>query len=180
MAMRVRGHEGISVADLMKRAGMTHGGFYAHFSSRDDLVAHAIDRMFNDSKALLHQYLGEEPDMAGLAALIDFYLSEQAMLRTEQACPLPALSGEAIRLPSPARERFEAGMDSFRDGIRRALEAGGLREAEGLASSVLAEMVGTMAMARAVSDKARALAILDASRRNLRDRLGLPPEAGAG
>ncbi|AEG51441.1 regulatory protein TetR [Sphingobium chlorophenolicum L-1] len=173
MAMRVQGHEGISVADLMKRAGLTHGGFYAHFASRDDLVAHAVDRMFNDSRAILRQYLGEKPDADGLAALIDFYLSEHAMLRMEQACPLPTLSGEASRLPKAARLRFEVGLDTFREGIRRALESSGVRDAEGLASSVMAEMIGTMAMARVMSDKDRALAILSASRHNLKERLGL-------
>ena len=55
-AMREHGHEGIGVANLMKRAGLTHGGFYAHFKDRDDLVAAAIGRMFEDSKAMLARY----------------------------------------------------------------------------------------------------------------------------
>ncbi|HZV09332.1 MAG TPA: TetR/AcrR family transcriptional regulator, partial [Novosphingobium sp.] len=48
-ALRSGGTDGLSVANLMKRAGLTHGGFYAHFENRDDLVAHAVDRMFKDS-----------------------------------------------------------------------------------------------------------------------------------
>jgi TetR/AcrR family transcriptional repressor of nem operon len=76
-AMRASGPEGISVAALMKRAGLTHGGFYAHFSSRDDLVAHAIDRMFEDSKAMLARHLTDSEPAAGLAMLIDYYLSER-------------------------------------------------------------------------------------------------------
>src|SRR4051812_16395608 len=67
-ALRMHGTEGVSVAALMKRAGLTHGGFYAHFASRDDLVAHAVDRMFQDSAG--QAFLSDDPGADGLEALI--------------------------------------------------------------------------------------------------------------
>jgi TetR/AcrR family transcriptional repressor of nem operon len=96
-ALRSGGTAGISVAELMKRAGLTHGGFYAHFASRDDLVAHAIDRMFEDSGRMLDRFLGVAPGARGLADLIDYYLSERAMQTLDRGCPLPGLSGEVMR-----------------------------------------------------------------------------------
>lgn len=172
MAMRARGSDGIGVSELMKRAGLTHGGFYAHFESRDDLVAHAVDRMFQDSAAMVARYLGA-PDGPALAALIDFYLSEAVMRAADRGCPLPALTGEAARMPEAARARFERGVAGFRDAIARALVAMGREDAEALAASVLAEMVGAMALARSFSDGATGAAMLAATRKGLKARLGL-------
>lgn len=173
-AIRTGGAQGISVADLMKRAGLTHGGFYAHFSSRDDLVAHAVDRMFQDSAAMLARFFGDDPNGAGLAGLIDYYLSERALLAVESGCPLPGLSGEVARMPAAARARFEAGIVAFRDAIGRALDAMGTAgDTEALASSVLAELVGAMALARSMSDRDAAGTFLAASRQRIRERLAL-------
>ncbi|KKW90044.1 MULTISPECIES: TetR/AcrR family transcriptional regulator [Sphingobium] len=169
-AIRTGGTQGISVADLMKRAGLTHGGFYAHFASRDDLVAHAVGRTFEDSSMMLAHFLDGEPDLAGL---IDFYLSEGAYRRVEKGCPLPGLAGEAGRMPTPARERFEAGVKRFRDRMSAALATMGKTDSEELASSVLAEMVGAMTLARSMLDDQAAFAFLDASRSRIKARLGL-------
>lgn len=172
-AIRTGGTQGVSVAELMKRAGLTHGGFYAHFSSRDDLVAHAVDRMFQDSAGMLDHFLGDGPDAGGIGALIDYYLSERAWRRIEQGCPLPGLAGEAGRMPPAAKARFEAGIAAFREGIARGLAAAGKEDGATLGHSVLAEMVGAMTLARSMSDEGEALLFLDASRRALRARLGL-------
>jgi len=172
-AIRTGGTQGVSVAELMKRAGLTHGGFYAHFSSRDDLVAHAVDRMFQDSAGMLDRYLGDRPDAGGIGALIDYYLSEYAYRRVEQGCPLPGLSGETGRMPPAARDRFALGVTAFRDGIARGLAAAGKADSDALAHSVLAELVGAMTLARSMAQEVDAIAFLDASRRALRARLDL-------
>jgi len=166
-ALRAGGTEGLSVANLMKRAGLTHGGFYAHFENRDDLVAHAIDRMFQDSAAMLQRYLGEADD---LEALIDYYLSEQAMRRHDRGCPLPWLAGEAPRMPDAARARFQAGISAMEQAIANALVRRGHDDTDAglLATSLVAEMVGAMALARAYGDGHRAIATLDAARSVIR------------
>src|SRR5712672_826218 len=108
-AIRTHGPDGIGVAALMSKAGLTHGGFYAHFKSKDDLVAQAISRMFEDSKAMfLRSTEGREPT-EGLARFLDYYLSPRPRDEATRGCPLPRLSGELARLPIPARERFAAG-----------------------------------------------------------------------
>lgn len=171
-AMREKGADGIGVAALMKRAGLTHGGFYAHFENRDDLVAHAVDRMFQDSDLMLKRHLVGTEAAHGLAGLIDYYLSEAMRKRVDGGCPLPSLGGEASRLPAAARQRFSDGIHAFRAALAASLAACGLPDPESLAASVLAEMVGAMTLARTLDDDAAAIA-LRASREQLKRRVGL-------
>ncbi len=175
-ALRAGGTEGLSVADLMKRAGLTHGGFYAHFENRDDLVVHAVDRMFQDSAAMLARFLPDGAGPVGVAALVDTYLSDRAMRQHDRGCPLPWLSGEVPRMPAPAQARFRSGIAAMRTAIARELRAGGLDEqaAAARAASVVAEMVGAMALARALGENHEASAILTAAREAIRQRLALP------
>jgi TetR/AcrR family transcriptional repressor of nem operon len=176
-AMREHGSEGMGVAALMGRAGLTHGGFYAHFSDRDDLVTNAIDRMFEDSRDLLRRYLDGVDPADGLRALIDAYLSDRARRTFERGCPIAALSQEAHRLPDAARERFHSGILFFRGALRNALEAMGSHDPDALSWSLLSEMVGSLSLARAVRDEGAASEILRVSREQLKRKLGLTPSA---
>lgn len=172
-ALRVSGTESLSVGALMRRAGLTHGGFYAHFSSRDDLVAHAVQRMFDDSARMLDRFLIEGAGGSELAALIDCYLSEQALDSPERACPVPGLAGEVSRMPAGARTNFETGIQHFLGRLTGILIAMGRENAADLGRSALAEMVGAMAIARTLSDRQAAVSFLACSRVSLADRLGL-------
>lgn len=173
-AMRESGTEGIGVAALMKRAGLTQGGFYAHFASRDDLVAHAVERMFEDSRALLARCMAEADPALGLSMLIDRYLSDGARKAPERTCPIPSLAGEAGRLPGPARTRFMAGVEGFERVLAERLAEMGKAEPAALAQSMLAEMVGAMALARAMEDEDRASMMLADARGRIKARLDLP------
>jgi TetR/AcrR family transcriptional regulator, transcriptional repressor for nem operon len=172
-AMRVRGHEGIGVADVMKRAGLTHGGFYAHFKSRDDLVAATIDRMFEDSRSMRSKYLQPGDPRESLAAMIDYYLSDDHRHRVATGCPVAAMSSEAARMPKAARERFEEGLRSFRGGFVGPIKELGFEDPEAVATSVVAEMVGALALSRAFTDETTASGLLERSRGELKRRLGL-------
>jgi TetR/AcrR family transcriptional regulator, transcriptional repressor for nem operon len=175
-AMREKGADGIGVAALMKRAGLTHGGFYAHFENRDDLVAHAVDRMFQDSDAMQKRYLVGAETAEGLSGFIDYYLSEAMRTRTDRGCPLPSLGGEASRMPAAARQRFSEGIQAFRAALAASLEAFGSPAPESLAASVLAEMVGAMTLARTLDDDVARVA-LQSSREQLKRRIGLSTES---
>lgn len=171
--MRVVGTDGIGVAALMKRAGLTHGGFYAHFASRDELVTETIGHIFKKSQATLAATL-EKPDAkAALRAFIDVYLSDVVRLTPEKSCPLPSLSGEAARLPEAARARFDEGVQYLRQRISQRLQQSGVADAEALATSALCEMIGAMALARACPDEQRAAQMLVNSRHSLKQRLNL-------
>lgn len=172
-AMLIHGTDGLGVAALMKRAGLTHGGFYAHFSSREDLVAHAVDRMFIYSEELIHRRLdGKEPG-EGLADMIEGYLSDRARLAPDFACPIPSISSEVRRLPKPARDRLLAGIRHVEALIADRLEALARPEPFALAASVFAEMVGAMTLARTIDEEDGASHTLAEARTRIRARLGV-------
>lgn len=174
-ALRSGGTEGLSVANLMKRAGLTHGGFYAHFENRDDLVVHAVERMFEDSAALWARPLSDDEQAPDPAALVDSYLSDNAMRRHDRGCPLPWLSGEVPRMPPAAQARFHAAIGRMRAAFATALRTAGhdAEAAAALASSAVAEMVGAMSLARAMGEGEDALTMLAVSREAIKRRLAL-------
>jgi TetR/AcrR family transcriptional repressor of nem operon len=172
-AIRAVGPDGIGVAGLMAKAGLTHGAFYAHFQSKDDLVAQAITRMFDES---YQRFLArtEHPDPAvALERFIDSYLSVRHRDNPQHGCPLPSLTGELARLPGPVRENFTAGLNRLTGSIAKRIEELGRTDADALASSVVAEMVGALSLARAVADAAESDALLERSRRSIKARIAL-------
>jgi len=172
-AIRAEGPLAVSVAGLMKKAGLTHGGFYAHFGSKDDLVAEAIGHMFGGPYANFAKLTEGKPPAEALAAYVDFYLSPRHRDARDRGCPLPSLSGEVARMTAPARARFAEGADRLRSSMARLLEAMGREDAETLAASAIAEMVGAIALARATDDRARSDEVLAATRGAVRARLGI-------
>jgi TetR/AcrR family transcriptional repressor of nem operon len=174
-AIRASGPQGVSVGGLMKKAGLTHGGFYAHFGSKDDLIAEAISHMFGGPYANFATLTEGKPPAEALAAYVDFYLSPRHRDARDRGCPLPSLSGDLARMPPSARARFGEGAERLRSSIAGLLEAMGRDDAEALASSAIAEMVGAIALARATDDVARSDAILAATRGALNERLGIEP-----
>jgi len=172
-AIRRHGPAGVGVADLMAQAGLTHGGFYAHFKSKDELVAEAISAMFDERYRGFRSYVeGKEPTK-GLARFVDRYLSTAHRDGIESGCPLPSLSSDVARLPLVARRRFAAGAERLTQGIANVLRELGKADPRGLAASMLAEMVGALALSRAVADPDLSGQILTSSREAIKRRLGL-------
>src|SRR5262245_31906728 len=99
-AIRAHGPDGIGVAGLMAKAGLTHGGFYAHFKSKDDLVAQAISHMFEESRQRFLTHTDHADPAVALSRYIDMYVSERHRDTPEHGCPLPALSGDLARMPA--------------------------------------------------------------------------------
>jgi TetR/AcrR family transcriptional repressor of nem operon len=172
-AMLIHGTDGLGVAALMRRAGLTHGGFYAHFASREDLVSHAVERMFVRSESFIARRLKGKAPGEGLAEMIEGYLSDRARLSPDFACPIPSISGEARRLPEAARARLSAGVRHVEAIIAESLRAMCRDQAEDLAQSVFAEMVGAMVLARTIDDTQGASATLATARARIRARLGV-------
>jgi TetR/AcrR family transcriptional repressor of nem operon len=150
--LREEGPHGLSVVTLMKRQGLTHGGFYAHFSSKDDLIAHAIDVMFERTcERFRIKTQGLEPQ-AALIAYIDYYLSAAHCNKPGQGCAIPATAGDVARLEPEARKRFEVGVTTLQKLIadQFRLMDFTLDEAMDQAAALLAEMSGAVIMARGV------------------------------
>ena len=172
-AIRQKGPAEIGIAGLMSRLGLTHGGFYAHFKSKDRLVSEAIIYMFEERFDALRCY-SDCPDPAeGLSGYIDIYLSTKHRDRRDLGCPIVALGGDVSRMPKAARQHFEKGILGVTDFLAGMLKALNKAQPTQLAASVLAEMVGAMVMARAVSDTGLSDQILENCRHNVRARIGL-------
>lgn len=172
-AIRTNGPDRVGVADIMSALGLTHGGFYAHFKSKDDLVAQAITQMFDESLAW---FLGKTeglPPAEALTAYIHAYLSRAHRDARGRGCPLAALAGDLPRLTDIARERFTEGAERLPAALAKLLRKLGAKNAEALAYSAIAEMAGALALSRAVADPERSDRILRNSRDMVKARLGL-------
>lgn len=176
-AIRTDGPERIGVAGVMAEAGLTHGGFYAHFKSKDELVAAAIEQMFEESRARLKHEMDGRSAAEGLSAYIDFYLSKKHRDARGAGCPVAALSSDLPRLPDETRAVFAEGARRLSDALAVKFRAMGRAEPNALAHSTVSEMVGALSLARVETDAKRSDAILADSRRALKKRLGLEPAA---
>jgi TetR/AcrR family transcriptional repressor of nem operon len=175
--VRARGVERVSVARVMAGAGLTHGGFYAHFGSKDDMIAQAITHMFDAAYAKFLSYTERREPADGLARYVDGYLRESHRVDRAHGCPIAALASDLPNMPEVARARFTDGAERLAAGIAKLLRNLGLKDADALAWSALAEMTGALVLSRAVSSARRAARILQSSRATVRARLGLAAAA---
>ena len=168
--LREQGVRGIGVAAIMQRAGLTHGGFYQHFASRDDMVAAAVTHMFEEGAALLNA--GEDlPAPDRLVRFLDRYLSAAHVARLARGCPVPTLASELPHMSEDARTNYRDGVAALVSRLAALLGECGRAEPDALARSMLSELVGAVALARA-QGIAEAAETLAASRRHVRRRLG--------
>ena len=174
-AIRTQGPHRVGVAGVMRDAGLTHGGFYAHFASKDELVASAIGQMFEQAKARFQNEVKDYPPARALGAYIDFYLSPGHRDARASGCPIPTLAGDLPRLDRAARTRFSEGVAALTRSVAARIEQLGHAEPQALARSVVAEMVGALSLARAEPDVDKSNAMLADSRQLVKERLGVEP-----
>ena len=174
-AIRGKGVERVGVAEVMAGAGLTHGGFYAHFKSKDDLLAEAVSYMFDASYAWFLRHTEGRPPADALSNYIDVYLRTSHRDDRAHGCPIAALSGDLPNMPALARTRFADGTERLVAALAKLVKKLGAKHAEALAWSALAEMAGALALSRTVADADRASQILRNSRAMVRSRLGLDP-----
>lgn len=160
---RSKGFGGVGVADIMKAADLTHGGFYGHFASKHDLIVQASERSMVRAAANWRKVVADAPDDP-YAALLKHYLSRHHRDDPGQGCAFAALSGDASRCAKPVRDTFAQGLGPFIDILTRVIpgRSKGARRRKAIAA--LAELVGALVLARAVGDAALADEILDAAR----------------
>ena len=176
--IRMMGPDKVAVSEVMAGAGLTHGGFYAHFTSKESLVAEAIDTMFADA-LLRTPALGEalaDPTSDIRTAFRDYlssYLSPGHRDAPGGGCPLPSLSTDMARGSGAARVRFASGLDRVFTRVEAALKRLGFDDPRVEASAVVAQMVGAVGLARAIGEGPQSDAILRDSLAELLQRLGL-------
>ena len=173
-ALRDSGPNGISVASVMREAGLTHGGFYAHFSSKEALVADTIAYAMAQSHAVRAEEMAGKSPREALCASIDQYLSMEHRERRAEGCPVAGLASDLPRLASAeAQQAFAAGVEDWVVQVEDVLMGIGYAAPKGEARSVVSELVGALILARCEPDSDRARALIEGARHQLKARLGL-------
>ena len=176
-ALRGTGFYGVGVADIMKQAGLTHGGFYAHFPSRDVLLAEALDRAGQDSQERLRRSIaaGEARGFSPFRSLVEAYLSERHLKAPESGCPVAALASEMPRQADEVREAATRRVQALLAAVESTLPPD---HAEGAAAAVAGQLVGALQLARALGDNAQGRRHLATARRFLLEQFESPRPSG--
>jgi len=166
-ALRARGLAGVGVADLMREAGLTHGGFYSHFDSKDTLVAEAVGLAGEESARNLHRIIDRAGRRSAWADIVAAYLSPAHRDRPDRGCALAALGPELARESAGARRAIAAQLETLLDLLAEHVPArrGTSRRREAMVR--LAGLVGALILSRIAGDRALSDAILASARHRL-------------
>ena len=163
---REKGYDGIGVADLMKSAGLTHGGFYGHFASKEDLMIEACQHALHKSLEGWRAKVASDPQRA-LPAIIENYLTTRHRDQPGGGCPAAAMGVDVARMSPGARPAFTQATQQQFALLQSLLPAGAPEELRQQAISTFAAMVGAMVLARSVDDEVLSAEILEAVKAQL-------------
>ncbi|MEW5808477.1 MAG: TetR/AcrR family transcriptional regulator [Actinomycetota bacterium] len=158
---RARGIDGVGIDEVMKTAGMTHGGFYNHFTSKEDLAREVLRQGFAESLAHVAAVIDDHPrsGRAALHALVDTYLSTEHRDHPERGCASAALAADSGRHGSTAQQEYRRGLEGYISAFTQLLQASArqtdskldARRAREQAIALFSQMVGAQLIARAVA-----------------------------
>lgn len=173
-SFRANGVGGTSIPALMEKVNLTHGTFYAHFASKDALIAEAYTRGLSETvDNLLH--LADDPATGGLDAVINYYLSAEHRDDPAGGCLLPALAGEVRRESAPVRHAFTNGLNDYFERLGRLMPEQNEDANEDRALVLAAGMAGAVLLARAVDDPELSERILRSCQAFYSATFGRPP-----
>ena len=172
--LREKGAHGIGVADLMKGAGLTHGGFYAHFDSRDDLVIEAFTHAMDRSTERWRKLIEQTPREKRFATIVNSYLTSLHRDDPGRGCAIPTLGAEIARESSRTRRVFAGRLDQMIDMLADQVPNLPRKAARKRATAAIATMIGTLVMARVAGSGDFSDEILGAGRDALLGRTKSP------
>jgi len=175
--LREKGAHGIGVADLMKDAGLTHGGFYAHFDSREALVIEAFAYAMDRSTERWRKLSEQTPPDKRLAVIVDSYLTTVHRDDPGHGCAVPTLGAEIARESPKTRKVFAAKLEQMVDMLAEQIPALPRKAARKQAEATLATMMGTLVLARIAGNGEFSDEILAAGREAVLDRAPPPKRA---
>jgi TetR/AcrR family transcriptional repressor of nem operon len=159
---RERGFDGIGLNDLMQAAGLTRGGFYGHFESKDDLAAQATRRALQANR----EQWKKQTDRS-LAAWVKAYLSDAHRDHIGAGCGLVALAGDAARGAPAVQEVFAEGVENLVSALQAQMPAADAAERREQALVMLSTLVGALLLSRAVGETGLSRELRDAARKRL-------------
>ena len=164
-AIRRNGYAGVGVADVMKEAGLTHGGFYAHFDSRDALIVEALDRAGRESAEAVKNAVERRAarGVSAFRALVEAYLADELLATLEVGCPVAALACDMPRQSDVVREASAVRVRQLIARIRSTLP----HATPATASVIAGTLVGSLQLGRAIGANAEGRAVLAAARKAL-------------
>jgi AcrR family transcriptional regulator len=164
-ALRRNGYAGVGVADVMKEAGLTHGGFYAHFDSREALLVEALERASRDTAETVKHAIERRnvKSASPFRTMVETYLADGQLTTLENGCPVAALGCEIPRQSEAVRNASAARVQRLIATVRAVLPKG----SRAAASVVVGTLVGTLQLARALGDNPDGRSLLAAARKSL-------------
>ena len=165
--LRRDGIEGVSVAAAMKDAGMTHGAFYAHFSSKDELVAESIRFALDETMERLRDAAVNAKNESPLAAIVAAYLTESHLRKPWNGCATAALGQEAARSSPQVRLAMADKVDGLIDLIAEYPPGDSKKTRRSVAQAIYATMVGAIVIAMTYDKKSRQQDILESARNSI-------------
>ena len=172
--LREKGAHGVGVADLMKEAGLTHGGFYAHFDSRDDLVIEAFTHAMDRSTERWRKLIEQTPREKRFATIVNSYLTSLHRDDPGRGCAIPTLGAEIARESARTRRVFAGRLDQMIDILADQVPNLPRKAARKRAAAAMATMIGTLVMARVAGSGDFSDEILGAGREALLGRTRSP------
>jgi len=166
-AIRRSGYDGTGVADIMKEAGLTHGALYAHFTSREAMLAEAASRACAEAAAAAAGVVASVPPEQAMAAMLRTYLSHEHLQQVEMGCPLAALGSETPRQAPEVRRATTRHIKEMIDLFARQSPDWGQPSAHERALVTVATMVGALLLARAVDEPALSHSLCEAALKHL-------------
>ena len=148
-----RAGAGVGIGQLMKALKMTHGGFYRHFKSKDDLLVQALQKSFAEMRARMSAAVVSAKPGHELEAIIRTYLSDEHCADAGGGCPVAALAAEISRQPRAVREAFDRALEQGRGAAARFVEGATEEERRRKAGVLMSGMSGTLSVARAMADE---------------------------
>lgn len=145
---RERGPDAVGVAELMKTAGFTQGGFYNHFGSKDGLVKDVVANAMEAGLKALQKQLGSADDRSAVTGQVEFYLSPGHRDDIENGCPISGLAHDVRRMGDEAQTTFAKGLRAALDEVRKHLSDDA---DEGRAAAIYSQLVGGLILARATA-----------------------------
>jgi TetR/AcrR family transcriptional repressor of nem operon len=177
--LREKGAHGIGVADLMKEAGLTHGGFYAHFDSREALVIEAFSHAMDRSTDRWRQLAAQVPPEERLSTIVEAYLSSQHRDNPGNGCAVPALSAEIARESPKTRKSFAGKLDQMIAMLSEQFVGDTAKPARKQAMAALATMMGTIVLARVAGNGEMSDELMSAGREAVLGRAAVAKPASS-